>query len=609
MLDHNIKEVRTMKKVFGIILVLAMLLSIAPALEVVAADATTWTKVESLADIGANDTFAITITVGGNTYVLPVVSSTKAAESTAIPEITGTVDGNTLTISDTENSFGWNLVATEGGYHIKSGEMYLFVAASNNGIRIAKKTPDATFVWNVLDCGLLGASEGTSYRTLCVDGTMEDPQWGAYPTANKGADGQANSKVRDNVLGLWKLNNAHDCVDADPKDHKCDICGAELSTCADNDPKDHKCDLCGAELSSCTDEPKDGDHKCDVCGAENITQHADTDDDKRCDDCGAAMCEGAHPDENPKDHICDVCGGVVSECTDNDPKDHKCDICGETMSECADAEGDQDHNCDVCGAENISTCGDAAGDGDHKCDECGVEDVTDHKWVDATTEAPKTCTECGATEGEPLPLSPTPEGAYWVKVDDLADIAEGEKLAISITIDGVTYVLPNAQVTNSVSAPNLDAQGVISEDGRFLTVESGHRGFNWTVVPAEDGYYIMSGSMYLWVDNGNAGLRISATDAPATWKVFSGSHLLGAMDPAGNLRTMCIRDGIWQSFKVSSETAQAHSSVRNNVLGLWKYVPDPAGSPDTGDSAIAVVFATMIASAMGVVALVPKKKF
>jgi len=28
-----------------------------------------------------------------------------------------------------------------------------------------------------------------------------------------------------------------------------------------------------------------------------------------------------------------------------------------------------------------------------------------HDWIDATTEAPKTCTRCGATEGEKLPAS------------------------------------------------------------------------------------------------------------------------------------------------------------------------------------------------------------
>ena len=48
------------------------------------------------------------------------------------------------------------------------------------------------------------------------------------------------------------------------------------------------------------------------------------------------------------------------------------------------------------------------------CPACGcyyADDTVDangHTWIDATTEAPKTCQVCGATEGEKLPES-TPE--------------------------------------------------------------------------------------------------------------------------------------------------------------------------------------------------------
>lgn len=561
-----------MKKALGMILVLVMLVSMVPALEVAAAEETTWTKVNSLADIGANDTFAITITIGSNTYVLPVVQSGNNSQSQAIPEITATVDGNTLTITNTEYSFGWNLIPTDGGYHIKSADgnnYYLYVRASNNGINIHATAPKeetkGAYLWNILSCGLLGANSGSKYHTLSID-TSKDGWW-TPGTTDSTATGTAYSSARNNVLGLWVLNASCNCEDVNPKDHKCDLCGTEMSTC--------------------TDAPTDGDHKCDICGAENLTQHADADNNKRCDDCNAAMCEGAHTDENPKDHVCDVCEAPTSTCLDEDPKDHNCDICGAPLSECQDAADDGDHNCDICNKEG----------------------VTDHKWQDATIEAPKTCTECGETEGEKLPLSPTPENSHWVKVEDLSEIAEGEKLAIAITIDGVTYLLPNAKVTNSVSAPTTEHKATISEDGRFLTVGSGRHNYNWTVVPAAGGYHIMSGGMYLWVDNGNAGVRIS-TDTPAVWKIFSGSKLLGSQDPSGNLRTLCIREGIWQSFKVSSETAQAHSTVRNNTLSLWKYVsgPDDAAS-QTGDSTVSVMFATLVISAMSVVALVSKKKF
>lgn len=583
-----------MKKIIGIFLVLAMIFSVIPALEAAAADETAWTKVDDLASIGEDDIFAITITDGDSTYVLPVVQSGNNSQSRAIPEITGVVDGNTLTVSDTEFSFGWKLIEASGGYYIQAADSsgcYLYVRASNNGINIYAREPDsASYLWNILDCGLLGANSGSKYHTLSID--MSKDGWWTPGTTGGTADGTAYSTARSNVLGLWVLSTAHECVDTDPADHNCDICGNALNSCADIEPLDHNCDICGVELTLCTDDPTDGDHDCDICGRENITAHADNDNDKRCDDCGAAMCEGAHPDEAPRDHICDVCGGVFSECADAEPLDHNCDICGKVLSQCADAEDDQDHKCDICGKDGITGCVDAADDGDHSCDVCGNENISDHRWVEATIEAPETCTDCGATEGEPLPLSPTPEGAHWIRIRDLSELSDGDRLAITITIDGVTYILPNAKVTNSVSAPALDDQGTVSEDGRFLTAATGHARYHWAAVPAEGGgFFIKSGSMYLWVDNGNAGLRICDTDAPTAWKIFSGSKLLGAADDAGNLRTMCIRDGIWQSFKVSSEESMAHSSVRNNELGLWKYVPD-ANEP-TGDGAVSVIIAMM----------------
>lgn len=523
-----------MKKVLSIMVVLALLLSVVPVLGASAEGATTWTKVTSLADIGTDDTFAITITVEGTTYVLPVVqAAAKAAESRAIPEITGTVDGNTLTTTDTTYSYGWKLIPTTGGYYIKSADdngYYLYASGVNDGISIYAKNPSGdNFVWNVLKCGLLGVYGTSKYHTLSID--MSKNGWWTPGTSDSTADGDAFSSARNNVLGLWKLNPSHTCEDVDPLDHNCDTCGKTLSVCEDDDPLDHNCD-----------------------------------------------------------------------------------VCGDPLSECEDAANDGDHNCDICNAENISQCADATGDNDHLCDECGAADITDHKWSDATIEAPKTCDECGLTEGDPLPLSPTPEGNHWIKVGDLSDIGEGEKLAITITIDGVTYIFPNAAVSNSASAPNLDLQGTISEDGRFLTSEGKPSGINWTVVPTEEGYYIKSGSNYLWVAAGDTGLRITDTDAPTVWKIYD-CKLLGSQDENGNCRVMCIRDNLWKSFKTydNTETGAAHSTVRNNVLGLWKYVPvnndeQPEPPAQTGDFSLAGVIAVVVVSTLGLAVLLPKKK-
>ena len=50
-----------------------------------------------------------------------------------------------------------------------------------------------------------------------------------------------------------------------------------------------------------------------------------------CTECRAKTDEAEHTDTN-KDHKCDICDKVLSECTDTN-KDHKCDLCGKTLSE------------------------------------------------------------------------------------------------------------------------------------------------------------------------------------------------------------------------------------------------------------------------------------
>ena len=131
---------------------------------------------------------------------------------------------------------------------------------------------------------------------------------------------------------------------------------------ADND-KNHVCDTCGKVLSECADDNKD--HKCDYCG-KVLSECADTDKDHKCDYCGKVLSECA--DDN-KDHKCDYCGKTLSECAD-DNKDHKCDYCSKTLSECAD--DNKDHKCDYCG-KTISNHTGGTADCCHKavCEICG----------------------------------------------------------------------------------------------------------------------------------------------------------------------------------------------------------------------------------------------
>ena len=98
---------------------------------------------------------------------------------------------------------------------------------------------------------------------------------------------------------------------------------------------------------------------CEICGEKygDLKPHSystewSTDETKhwhKCTECGAKTDEAEHTDAD-KDHKCDVCEKVLSECADNN-KDHKCDLCGKTLSEhtggtatCKDKA-----KCEICG--------------------------------------------------------------------------------------------------------------------------------------------------------------------------------------------------------------------------------------------------------------------
>ena len=100
--------------------------------------------------------------------------------------------------------------------------------------------------------------------------------------------------------------------------------GVETKNCTDAD-KNHICDICGYIISECTDTDKN--NICDYCG-KTISEHEDEDKDHTCTD-------------KDKNHICDYCGKAISEhedevkdhtCTDKD-KNNICDYCGKAISE------------------------------------------------------------------------------------------------------------------------------------------------------------------------------------------------------------------------------------------------------------------------------------
>ena len=144
--------------------------------------------------------------------------------------------------------------------------------------------------------------------------------------------------------------------------------GVETDNCIDED-KNHICDICGNIISN--HEDANQDHVCDLC-CKVISNHEDADNNHVCDHCGKVISN--HEDAN-KDHVCDYCGKTISNHEDAD-KDHICDHCGKVISNHEDA--NKDHVCDYC-EKVISNHEDA--DKDHICDLCG-KTISNHEDAD-----------------------------------------------------------------------------------------------------------------------------------------------------------------------------------------------------------------------------------
>ncbi len=188
------------------------------------------------------------------------------------------------------------------------------------------------------------------------------------------------------------------------------VCGKCNTAWGDKDANNHT----GAanvvklrEAATCTKEGYTGDIHWSCCDALetkgtviSMIPHKDDDTDHECD-YGCDVYQGTHADYD-KNHTCDYgCKETIGTCEDADT-DHDCDYgCDKVYGTHADSAGDKDHVCDYGCGEVLEDCVDGD-DNNHSCDICGKENVTDHKWKNADCTTPKTCTECGATEGTSL---------------------------------------------------------------------------------------------------------------------------------------------------------------------------------------------------------------
>ena len=212
-------------------------------------------------------------------------------------------------------------------------------------------------------------------------------------------------------------------IDADPRDHECDVCGLCTSDCADAN-KNHKCDICDDVMSKCAD--------------------------------------------NDKNHFCDYCGVQNSHCIDIPPYDHNCDWCGEKMSEHNYVDG----VCDVCGAAapHEHSWSDATCTEPKKC-ACGATDgeALGHRIENAPGKA-ATCTEAGYTAYQEC----TREGCDYVGLNsqipalghDLVDVA-GKDATCSVA--GYTAYKACSR------CDHIEGKGVVPATGEHADIDDDYK--------------------------------------------------------------------------------------------------------------------------------------
>ena len=307
-------------------------------------------------------------------------------------------------------------------------------------------TEKAVYYKSCTVCGL--SSKGTDGEATFESGSVLGHEWGAWTQNSDGSShtrvcsrdashtetescsggeatctakakcstcnaeyGETNPNNHAGTLGEWQSDGNNHW-----KEYSC--CGAEADrgphdwdngqvttqpTCTNAGEKTFTCNECGRKKTEQIDatghswkQEWNSDethhwHECaNGCDAKDAyAEHADADKNHVCDTCGKVLSECA--DDN-KDHKCDYCGKVLSVCADSD-KDHKCDYCGKVLSECADP--DKDHKCDYCG-KTLSECADD--NKDHKCDYCG-KTISNHTGGTADCCHKAVCEICGKAYG------------------------------------------------------------------------------------------------------------------------------------------------------------------------------------------------------------------
>ena len=186
-------------------------------------------------------------------------------------------------------------------------------------------------------------------------------------------------------------STAPDCVNGGYTTYTCSVCGDDYRV-DESDALGHTELIDEAIAPTCTATGLTAGKHCSVCNEVLVAQeivdalgHTEVIDEAVAPTCTVAgISEGKH---------CSVCNEILVAQETVDALGHTEVIDAAVAATCTEAGLTEGKHCSVCNEvlnaqENIDALG--------------------HSWVDATTEAPKTCENCGETDGEKLP-EPQPE--------------------------------------------------------------------------------------------------------------------------------------------------------------------------------------------------------
>lgn len=163
------------------------------------------------------------------------------------------------------------------------------------------------------------------------------------------------------------------------------------------------------------------------------------------------------------------------------------------------------------------------------------------------------------TPEETTPEETTPEetgSVTWTQVE-FSDISAEDTIAITMSKDGTTWVLPNVG-EGSKGQPLASYTGTV--EGTTLTTDVSSL-YSWTITAADGGYSIMAGESYLYLTADNNGMRVGST--AAVWNVVDG--YLASADSKGDTRYLGVYNSTdWRCYKNTT------GNTAGQTLAFWK---------------------------------------